>query len=62
VKRYNADLKLQDVKVPQVIPERYPFPGADHFAVVVKTHSSDVSIGVTDLVEIIGVLGASDQL
>ncbi|KAF9364921.1 hypothetical protein BGX34_012093 [Mortierella sp. NVP85] len=56
------NLKLQDVKVPQVIPERYPFPGADHFAVVVKTHSSDVSIGVTDLVEVIGVLGASDQL
>ncbi|KAK3828783.1 MAG: putative alanine racemase-domain-containing protein [Benniella sp.] len=56
------NLKLQDVKVPQVIPERYPFSGADHFAVVVKTHSSDVSIGVTDLVEVIGVLGASDQL
>ncbi|KAG0299600.1 hypothetical protein BGZ98_009909, partial [Dissophora globulifera] len=56
-----SGLKL-DSSEPQVIPERYPFSGADHFAAVVKTHSSDVSIGVTDMVEVIGVLGASDKL
>ncbi|KAF9988484.1 hypothetical protein BGZ65_002970 [Modicella reniformis] len=56
------ELELQDIKAPQVIPERYPFPDADHFAVVFKTHSSDASIGVADMVEIIGILGASNRL
>ncbi|KAG0096370.1 hypothetical protein BGZ93_004662 [Podila epicladia] len=46
----------------KVLPERFPFAGQDHFAAVVKTHSSDVSIGVTDMVEVIGVLGASDKV
>ncbi|KAF9113803.1 hypothetical protein BGX27_000773 [Mortierella sp. AM989] len=54
-------LKLEE-KSSQVIPERYPFPEVDHFAAVVKTHSSDVTIGVTDMVEVVGVLGASDKL
>ncbi|KAI8602340.1 putative alanine racemase-domain-containing protein [Dissophora ornata] len=56
------DMKLEEAKTSQVIPERYPFPGANHFAAIVKSHSSDVSIGVTDLVEVVGVLGASDRL
>ncbi|KAG0207841.1 hypothetical protein BGX31_002487 [Mortierella sp. GBA43] len=55
-------LTIQDDKVSQVLPERYPFPGIDHFAAVVKTHSSDTTIGVTDMVEVLGVLGASDKL
>jgi len=46
----------------KVLPERFPFTGQDHFAAVVKTHSSDVSIGVTDMVEVIGVLGVSDRV
>ncbi|KAI1317505.1 hypothetical protein EDD11_008312 [Mortierella claussenii] len=56
------DMKLEGDRSSQVIPERYPFPGVDHFAVVVKTHSSDVTIGVADLVEVVGVLGTSDKL
>ncbi|KFH71771.1 hypothetical protein MVEG_02066 [Podila verticillata NRRL 6337] len=54
------DLKLEASS--KVLPERFPFAGQDHFAAVVKTHSSDVSIGVTDMVEVIGVLGASDKV
>ncbi|KAF9986605.1 hypothetical protein BGZ75_001595 [Mortierella antarctica] len=55
-------LTVDDVKAPQIIPERYPFPGDAHFAAVVKTHSSDISIGVTDTVDVIGVLGANDRV
>ncbi|KAF9273912.1 hypothetical protein BGZ68_001098 [Mortierella alpina] len=56
------ELTVDDAKTPQVIPERYPFPGDAHFAAVVKTHSSDISIGVTDTVDVIGVLGSNDRL
>ncbi|KAF9128136.1 hypothetical protein BGW39_005324 [Mortierella sp. 14UC] len=55
-------LKLKETKTSEVIAERYPFPAASHFAAVVKSHSSDVSIGVTDMVEVIGVLGSSDKV
>ncbi|KAF9097635.1 hypothetical protein BGX29_007997 [Mortierella sp. GBA35] len=55
-------LKIEETKESEVIKERFPFPGVGHFAAVVKTHSSDVSIGVTDMVEVIGVLGASDKV
>ncbi|KAG0277004.1 hypothetical protein BGZ95_006687 [Linnemannia exigua] len=55
-------LKLGETKTSEVMPERFPFPAVSHFAAVVKTHSSDVSIGVTDMVEVIGVLGASDKV
>lgn len=58
----NTGLKFEETKAPEVIVERFPFPAVDHFAAVVKTHSSDVSIGVTDMVEVIGVLGASDKV
>ncbi|KAG0002726.1 hypothetical protein BGZ79_002427 [Entomortierella chlamydospora] len=57
----NASLQ-EDESPSQVIPERYPFPGVDHFSAIMKTHSSDASIGVTDMVEVIGVLGARDKL
>ncbi|KAF9584942.1 hypothetical protein BGW38_004582, partial [Lunasporangiospora selenospora] len=56
------DMKLEGSTSSKVIQERYPFPGAQHFAAVVKTHSGDTSIGVTDMVEVIGVLGASDRV
>ncbi|KAI7818851.1 hypothetical protein BC939DRAFT_276344 [Gamsiella multidivaricata] len=56
------DMDLEDSTSSGNVPERYPFQGIDHFAVVVKTHSSDISVGVTDTVEVIGVLGASDNL
>ncbi|KAG0036963.1 hypothetical protein BGZ82_003384 [Podila clonocystis] len=74
VKKYerkaNVDLEaaVQGLKLENsqessnVLPERFPFAGQDHFAAVVKTHNSDVSIGVTDMVEVIGVLGASDKV
>ncbi|KAF9574408.1 hypothetical protein EC968_006568 [Mortierella alpina] len=55
-------LTVNEVTAPQVIPERYPFPGESHFAAVVKTHSSDISIGVTDTVDVIGVLGVNDRV
>ncbi|KAF8933918.1 hypothetical protein BGZ47_010594, partial [Haplosporangium gracile] len=55
-------LKLQEEMASEVIAERFPFPAVSHFAAVVKTHSSDASIGVTDMVEVIGVLGASDKV
>ncbi|KAG0373618.1 hypothetical protein BGX24_011465 [Mortierella sp. AD032] len=55
-------LKLEETKASEVMPERFPFPAVSHFAAVVKTHSSDVSIGVTDMVDVIGVLGASDKV
>ncbi|KAF9187739.1 hypothetical protein BGZ51_001124 [Haplosporangium sp. Z 767] len=56
------DMNLGDTAPLRVIPERYPFPGGNHFAAVVKTHSSDATIGVTDMIEVIGVLGASDRV
>ncbi|KAF9548396.1 hypothetical protein EC957_006612 [Mortierella hygrophila] len=56
------DLKLEETKASEVIAERFPFPAVSHFAAVVKTTSSDVSIGVADMVEVIGVLGASDKV
>lgn len=59
---YVLDLTLEGDSAPQVIPGRYPFPGAQHFAAVVKTHASDVNIGVTDMVDVIGVLGASNAV
>ncbi|KAG0028690.1 hypothetical protein BGZ81_004534 [Podila clonocystis] len=74
VKKYeqksNVDLEaaVQGLKLENsqesssVLPERFPFAGQDHFAAVVKTHNSDVSIGVTDMVEVIGVLAASDKV
>ncbi|KAG0345241.1 hypothetical protein BG004_003859 [Podila humilis] len=62
----SLDAVMQDLKIDssdsRVIPERFPFAGRDHFAAVVKTHSSDVSIGVTDMVEVIGVLGIRDRI
>lgn len=58
----NIALKLEETKTSEVIAERFPFPAVSHFAAVVKTHSSDVSIGVTDMVDVIGVLGASDKV
>ncbi|KAF9435518.1 hypothetical protein BGZ76_006123 [Entomortierella beljakovae] len=66
-KNNTVDVKLQELTLeeePQsrVIPERYPFPGVDHFAAVLKSHSSDTSIGVTDMVEVVGVLGTSDKI
>ncbi|GJJ73673.1 hypothetical protein EMPS_06031 [Entomortierella parvispora] len=55
-------LTLDGDDAPQVIPGRYPFPRAQHFAAVVKTHASDINIGVTDMVDVIGVLGASNSV
>ncbi|KAF9423159.1 hypothetical protein BGZ94_008394 [Podila epigama] len=74
VRKYDSDvasnldaalqgLELQDSEpTAKVLPERFPFAGESHFAAVVKTHSSDITIGVTDTVEVIGVLGASDKV
>ncbi|KAF9924162.1 hypothetical protein FBU30_005830 [Linnemannia zychae] len=55
-------MKLEETKESEVIAGRFPFPTVNHFAAVVKTHSSDISIGVTDMVEVIGILGASDKV
>ncbi|ORZ27067.1 putative alanine racemase-domain-containing protein [Lobosporangium transversale] len=62
LERQVQDMTLGSNQPSEVIPERYPFPNVDHFAAVIKTHSSDLSIGVTDVIEVIGVLGASDRL
>ncbi|KAG0052774.1 hypothetical protein BGZ83_002128 [Gryganskiella cystojenkinii] len=56
------DLSLEGDNTSQVIAGRYPFAGTQHFAAIVKTHSSDVNIGVTDMVDVIGVLGASNAV
>ena len=56
------DLSLEGDDAPQVIAGRYPFAGIQHFAAVVKTHASDINIGVTDMVDVIGVLGASNAV
>lgn len=55
-------LTLDGENAPQVITGRYPFPRAQHFAAVVKTHASDINIGVADMVDVIGVLGASNTV
>ncbi|KAF8976778.1 hypothetical protein BGZ46_007974 [Entomortierella lignicola] len=57
-----SDMKIEEGIPSQVIPERYPFPGVHHFAAIVKTHLTNLTIGVTDMVEVVGVLGASDKI